>query len=56
MNPITRLIAATITGLILATLVVVVVLIGAGHTHAGTQAASFAVVSHSSGGHGGHRS
>lgn len=35
MNDITRLIAATIVGLVLATLVAVVVLLSAGHAHAG---------------------
>ena len=53
-NPIARLIATVLTGLILATLVTVVVLIGVGHAHAGTQAASYAVEYAQRGGHGGH--
>lgn len=58
MNPITRLIATVITGLILATLVAVGLLIGTGHAHAGTQAASSYAVEYAQrgGGHGGHPS
>ncbi len=56
MNDITKLIAATIAGLVLATLITVVVLIGAGHAHAGTTSAAhtFAAVYVERGGHHGH--
>jgi hypothetical protein len=55
MNNITRLIAATIVGLVLATLVAVVVLIGAGHAHAGMTSSplTFAVSYIERGRHGG---
>ncbi len=58
MNNIVKLIAATIVGLILATLVAVVVLIGAGSAHDGitSSAHTFAVSYIERGGHGGHRS
>jgi hypothetical protein len=55
MNDITRLIAATIVGLVLATLVAVVVLISAGHAHAGMTSSphTFAVSYIERGRHGG---
>jgi hypothetical protein len=57
MNPITKLIASTVVGLIVATLVAVVVLISAGHAHAGMTSSTntFAVSYIERGGGHGHR-
>ncbi len=57
MSNITKLIATVITGLLITTLAVVaaMVIVSAGHAHASTQAASFAVASHvERGGNHGH--
>lgn len=59
MNPITRLIAITVTGLIAVTLAVVIglVVLGAGHAHAaGITPHTFAAASHVERGGHGHRS
>jgi hypothetical protein len=55
MNPITKLIASTVVGLILATLVAMVI-VGAGHAHAGMTSSTrtFAAVYVERGGKHGH--
>lgn len=53
MNSITKLVAPTIAGLILATLITVGLLIGAGHAHAGSSTHTFAMSYIERGRHGG---
>ena len=59
MNPIARLIASVVLGMIVATLLAVGLLLGASHAHAAgmTSPHAFAAsyVEHGHGGHGGHR-
>jgi hypothetical protein len=56
MNPVSRLIAMTIAGLIVCTMIVLVVLISVGHAHATTTGSHTSTAHYAERGHGGHHS